>query len=140
MRLRVGERECGAPAATEYDLPRLDAQQHPQLLDVGDQLRRLVAVEAALGHRAAAAALVEEEHSVVGGVEEASVPLEAASTGAAVQEERRRTSGRAVLFVVELVDAAVHGVPTRAQRLFDGVERSQGDRRVEQSHAAAEPC
>ena len=137
--LRIGERERGAPAAAKNDLPRLDAQQHPQLLDVGDQLRRLIAVEAALGQRAAAAALVEEEHSVVVGVEEASVPLETAGAGAAVQEECWCAGGRAVLLVVELVYTAGHAVRTCVQRLFDGIERPQGDRRVEQSYPAAEP-
>ena len=137
--LRIGERERGAPAAAKNDLPRLDAQQHPQLLDVGDQLRRRVAVEAALGQRAAAAALVEEEHSVVVGVEEASVPLETAGAGAAVQEECWCAGGRAVLLVVELVYTAGHAVLTCVQRLFDGIERPQGERRVEQSYPAADP-
>ena len=72
------------------------------------------------------------------GVEEPSVSLETAGTGAAVQEECWRTGGRAVLLVVELVHATVHAVLTCTQRLFDGIERPQGDRRVEQSHA--EPC
>ena len=74
------------------------------------------------------------------GVEETSVPLETAGTGAAVQEECWRAGGRAVLLVVELVHATIHNVFTCGQRLFDGIEWPQGGRRMEQSHAAAEPC
>ena len=92
-----------------------------------------------LGNERAAAALVEEEHSVVVGVEEASVPLETAGAGAAVQEECWCAGGRAVLLVVELVHTAGHAVLTCAQRLLNGIERPQGDRRVEQSYPAAEP-
>eukprot|EP00966_Prymnesium_polylepis_P236399 5466765-Prymnesium_polylepis.2 len=46
---RVRERQRHAPAAAEDDLPLRDAEVRPEALDVGDEVRRVVVLEATLG-------------------------------------------------------------------------------------------
>ena len=93
---RVRERE-GAPPAAAEDLPGLDAEHAPHLLEVLDEVTRGVLLELREGRRLAAAALVDEDDAVARRVEVARVHRCRASTGPAVHEERGLAQWVAVL-------------------------------------------
>ena len=88
MRLRIGQRQGAAPGAAEQQ-PALDAEEAPQRLDVGDQVRGGVVAQLAQRAGAAGAALVEDHHAPMAGVEEAAMHRAGPGARAAVQKQRR---------------------------------------------------
>ncbi|GAA10626.1 hypothetical protein GOALK_002_00910 [Gordonia alkanivorans NBRC 16433] len=76
MRLRIGETQRRTPGAAE-DLPAVDAEMGPELLHVGDEMRRGVDTQVrAVGDvrpGLSATALIEQHDPVLRGIEKASL-------------------------------------------------------------------
>ena len=105
MGLGIGKGQCRPPAATEEG-PARDTENLPDRLDIADQMRRGIRLDAGGGARAAAAALVEEDDPVMSRVEEAPHERAAAPAGAAMQHQHRLAIGIAALLDVELMPVA----------------------------------
>mmetsp|Transcript_45142 Transcript_45142/g.114275 ORF Transcript_45142/g.114275 Transcript_45142/m.114275 type:complete len:371 (-) Transcript_45142:85-1197(-) len=110
MRLRVREGQRDAPGAPEQQ-PALDPQLAPQLLVVGNQRLRGVALQLRLGRGGAAAALVHQHHLPLVLIEEAGMLGPAAGARAAVHEERHARSIRVAVHLVEDLVAVRHLQP-----------------------------
>ena len=89
----------------------VDAEGLADLLDIADQMRGRVGLEAALRRASAGAALVEEDDAKACRVEQAAVGRLAAAAGPAVQEKRRPARGVADLLDIEAMALADGKLP-----------------------------
>jgi hypothetical protein len=123
VRLRLGEREGGAPAPAP-DLPALDPEALAERLDVADEIPRRVRDEGGVRRRAAAAALVEEDDLLRGGVVEAAQRGRAAAPRPSVKDDDGLARRVAADLPVDRVPIVALELP-RLLGLDRGLERAR---------------
>ena len=99
MGLGIGERQRRAPGPAEQQ-KALDRQMAAQDLDIRDEVRRGVVLQAAQRTRPSRAPLVENDDAPVVRIEETTMHRAGAGAGAAVQEQHRPSIGVAGLLPI----------------------------------------
>jgi len=128
VRLRIGERQSGTPGAAEQQ-PSPDAKMPTQCLDVVDQVRGGVGLQAAQWARSSGPALVENDGAPESGIEEPPVHRTRPGARAAMQEQHRHPARIAHLL-------PVHHMATR-QRQIATLEGSDLREQVAARHPAS---
>src|SRR5690606_315674 len=100
MRLRIGQRQGGAPGAAKQH-ESVDAQMLTNALDIGDQRLGGIVLQARVRGGTTAAALIEGDNAIQGRIEVTATGGIAAGAGTTMNEQHRQPVRRATLVDVQ---------------------------------------